>query len=148
MRIILIPLFLAFSLSVVRGQYIRYHNLINEANEQRYRKNYEASLQLFQTGFDLVDYVHAMNYVKAATAATKLKRYDLVAEYLSKAILAGYPSRVFDGKAFKSFRKSDHYELLQAKLSEFDSKTEAGINYDGEESRQTTKAPKNTRWYK
>ncbi|MEM1320768.1 MAG: hypothetical protein AAGG75_10965 [Bacteroidota bacterium] len=42
-----------------------------------YEKDYAASLSLFQEAFRKVEYVHAINYAKAARVAAKEKKDDL-----------------------------------------------------------------------
>ena len=123
-----LTLLLILTVTLSNAQYIEYHNLMNRANECRYKKDFEKSLQLFQDGFKKVGYVHSINYAKAAMSAAKLKKYDLVQLYMSKAIAAGYPTTFVNSKFFKGFRKSKEYLHFKEKLENIETNFESKFN--------------------
>ena len=101
--------------------YIEYYNLINEGNKAYFEKNYKKSLANYQEGFEKVEYVHSINYAKAARSANKTKNYKLTSNYLYEAIKRGYPSKIIERKEFKTFRKKNEYKTLKFLLKEKDS---------------------------
>lgn len=123
-------LFIGFfpSQALAQNEYIEYYNLVNEANRSWYEKKYAQSLKIFQEAFERVDYVHSINYVKAARSAAKLKEYELAKVYILEAIERGHPGDFVDQKAFKKFRRSDAYGGLLSQINKFQSEANLSIN--------------------
>ena len=113
-----------------QDHYIRYYNLVNQANQHWYEKEYPLALEKYLAGFEEVPYVHTINLVKAARAAAKLKRYDLVQQFLAKAIKSGYPTAILQSKAYKKFRKTDQFESLARNLKHYRAHYENSVNKD------------------
>lgn len=116
------------SSGLAQNEYIAYHNLVNQANRDWYEKEYASSLENFQAAFSKVDYVHSVNYAKAARSAAQLQDYKLTKTYLLEAAKRGYPNKHIDRKPFKQFRKSKEYLALSAKLAEAHAEHELAIN--------------------
>lgn len=111
-----------------QNDYIEYYNLVNEANRSWYEKEYSQSLKKFQEAFERVEYVHSINFAKAARSAAQLKEYGLAKMYILEAIKRGHPNNIVSQKAFKKFKKSDEYRELLLLINQCQSEADLSIN--------------------
>lgn len=100
-----------------QSDYLAYYDLVNEASQDWYEKNYEVSLSKYQKAFELVSFVHAENYAKAARVAARLKLFSFTVQYMSKAIEQGYPTSFLDQESFKRFKKTNHFQTLEKTIA-------------------------------
>lgn len=114
--ILLLVLGLNSTITFSQSDYLAYYNLVNKAGQNWHEKDYEEALVHYQKAFELVSFVHAENYAKAARVAAKLKHFSLTAEYMSKAIRQGYPDSFLKQTSFKQFKKSSYFQTMQATI--------------------------------
>lgn len=107
----MITVFLGAKIAGAQGPYIEYHKLVNQGNQYWYEKEYQLALEHYLDGFELVSYVHNINYVKPARTAAKLQQYDLVQQFITKALKGGYPASILEKKEFNKFKKTEQYRL-------------------------------------
>lgn len=111
-----------------QSNYIEYYNLVNQANRSWHEKDYAKSLQNFQEAFEKVEYVHSINFAKAARTAAKIEDFKLTKRYILEAIKKGYPNNFIDSKIFKKFRKSDEYKALKTQMGKAQVERESSVN--------------------
>lgn len=98
--------------SIYGQNYIEYYHLCNDADEYAYSKKYDLALHKLEAAFELVDYVHTVQYEKAGKLSIKVHNFEKAYFFIRKSILNGNKNHFWKGKGFRKFRKSKYYRQL------------------------------------
>ncbi len=111
-----------------KNNYIKYYNLCNLGDKEKYFENYEVASQNYQAAFKEVDYVHADTYRKAAECAVQTKDYARAATYYKKSYLNGYELTFHVGDS--SFNQSTYGIELNKAIPDYFAQAKQQFNQE------------------